>query len=108
VLLWKTGTFLQKRESDVRGRDAEVKGERPTFRGPLDEFGYFLMEARWGFPTDPDTGRELVGWGIPDEVWDELIERLLAQTRERRPRVRAVPLRRTPAFPGRLRHLDDR
>jgi len=86
VLLWKTGTFLQKRESDVRGRDAEAKGERPTFRGPLDEFGYFLMEARWGFPVDPDTGQELVGWGIPEEVWDELIARLLAQTRVRRPR----------------------
>ena len=37
VQLWKTGMVVQKRESDARGRDAEVNGARTTFRGPLDE-----------------------------------------------------------------------
>lgn len=86
VLLWKTGTFLYIRENDIRGRHAEAKGERPVFRGPMDEFGYFHIESRWGFPVDPTTGEELIGWGIPDAVWDKLIDRLLHETRPRRPR----------------------
>lgn len=86
VLLWRTGVFLQKRENDVRGRGVAVKGETPTYRDPMDQFGYFLIETRWGFPVDPDTGLELVAWGIPDETWELLIERLLTERTDPGPR----------------------
>jgi hypothetical protein len=86
VILWRTGIFVQKRENDVRGRGVAVKGETPTYRDPMDQFGYFLIETRWGFPIDPDTGEELVAWGIPDETWKLLIERLLTERPDAGPR----------------------
>ncbi len=86
ILLYKTGIYFQIRTNDIRGRDADAKGERPVFRGPNDEYGYYPLEASWGFPVNPETGEELIGWGIPDEIWDNLIQRLLSETRPRRPR----------------------
>ncbi|MGY1827594.1 hypothetical protein [Blastococcus sp. SYSU DS0541] len=86
VILWRTGIFVQKRENDVRGREVAVKGETPIYRDPMDQFGYFLIETRWGFPIDPDTGEELVAWGIPDETWQLLTERLLTERPDAGPR----------------------
>lgn len=68
VRLWRTGIFHTQIDNEIRGRGITVAGLKPTYRGDEDEHGYFDVQVKWPWPTDPATGEPLVAWGVADEL----------------------------------------
>ena len=72
--------------NDIRERGLELAGLTPRHADDYDETGVFYVEACWPWPVDPNTGAELIRFGIPDETLRLAGGRLLRSLRAPRKR----------------------
>ena len=64
--LWRTGSRTVRRVAPIKGVH-EIRGHVISYEG--DELkGHVDVTVNWPLPED--------GWGVADEVWDRLVERL--------------------------------
>jgi|GEM_PF-2698015 len=83
VELIRTGRYFRRLRNDIRGRGVIVDGFPVQYRDDLDEYGWFdVLSEPWAWPVD-DRGRELVRFGLPDQMCRQVAVRLLRELRNR-------------------------
>ena len=95
--LMRTGVFLRALASDIRGRGLVLAGVPATYRDNNDEYGFFVVEAPWPWPTGAD-GKPMERFGIDEDHLRGAAARLLRGLRPGRgPRGGAAHVKTTRA-----------
>lgn len=77
IEMLRTGVWLRVLKSDIAQRGLVLAGQSAISFDPLDEKGFFFVEAPWPFPVDPESGRTVERFGIPDDVLRRSAARIL-------------------------------